>query len=220
MLITSTFQTMDNKEENINDLPIRQNIDWIKKAESKIPTYKKRLKIFIDPIKKESDKLDSVASSNEELDEFDFVESSNGELDEFDFVVSEIEQCSSLLHPKSQFTVGVKWKIYVKKVMQYKEFLFEKLKIINEERNASLKNQKANNYLKIFCIREFAPELKKNLDGSHLTKVEKQEIIHMLTGVNKTDSFDYNNKNDDFFKAIITDGEILDRVKLLKSKLN
>ena len=79
MLITSTFQTMDNKEENINDLPIRQNIDWIKKAESKIPTYKKRLKIFIDPIKKESDKLDSVASSNEELDEFDFVESSNGE---------------------------------------------------------------------------------------------------------------------------------------------
>jgi len=184
---------MAKQEKKINVLPIRKNIDWNQQADSKLETYLERLKKYI--------------------------KESNGELDEFDFVVNEIDQCSSSLHPKSQFTVGVKWTVYKKKVMHYKEFLLGKVKAINEERNQSVKNLKTNNYLKIFCIREFAPELKKNLDGSHLTKAEKQDIIHMLTGVNKTDSFDYNNKKDAFFKAMITDGEILDRVSKLKSKL-
>jgi hypothetical protein len=184
---------MAKQEKKINALPIRKNIDWNQQADSKLETYLERLEKYI--------------------------KESNRELDEFDFVVNEIDKCTFSLHENNQFTYGVKWTIYVKKVMKYKEFLFEKIKIINEERNASVKNLKTNNYLKIFCIREFAPELKKKLDGSHLTKAEKQDIIHMLTGVNKTDCFDYNNKKDSYFKAIITDGEILNRVSELKSKL-
>ena len=183
---------MDKQEENQRPFPPRTNIDWIQQAESKVDTYKKRLEKYIDK--------------------------SNSELDEFDFVVSEIDQCTFSLHEDNRFTNGVKWTIFKKKVMHYKEFLLDKVKAINEERNASVKNQKTNNYLKIFCIREFAPELKKNLDKSHLTKVEKQDIIHMLTGVNKTDSFDYNNKKDAYLMGFI-DGEIIDRVSKLKSKL-
>jgi hypothetical protein len=196
-VLTSTFQIMDKQEENKRPFPPRTNIDWLQQAESKIDTYKERLEKYIDK--------------------------SNGELDEFDFVVSEIDQCTFSSHENNRFTNnGIKWTVYKKKVMHYKEFLLDKVKAINEERNQSVKNQKANNYLKIFCIREFAPELKKKLDDlrhdKKLTKFEKQDIIHMLTGVNKTDSFDYNNKKDAYLKGFI-DGEILDRVDKLKSKL-
>jgi hypothetical protein len=150
---------MDNQEENLKLFPKRENIDWIQKAENMIPTYRERLSSFI--------------------------QSSNGKLDEFDFAKNEIDKCSSSLHPKSQFTEGVKWTIYVKKIKEYKKFLFLKIEAIEEIKKNSPKSKKTDRYIRLYALNKFAPELMKKLKSKDL----KKQVISLITGVNEQDSY-------------------------------
>jgi hypothetical protein len=167
--------------------------DWLGYAETLIPTYSERL--------------------------IRYIEKHHNKLDESDFIEDEIQEIEVRLMPKNQFTVGKNWTIFKKNINTYLKFLEEKRTVISDELTIEERTEKRTNYIKIYCLKKFAPELWKRLHG--LTKQEKAIIIHNITGINKRDCYTFFNnliQNEDWAKGFI-DGEVLDKIVELEFKL-
>jgi hypothetical protein len=184
---------MDNHEDINRPLRDHKTIDRIGNAKNLIPTYSERL--------------------------IRYIEKHDNKLDEFDFIKDEIKKNESLLEEKNQFTYGVKWRIFEKEINTYLKFLEEKSSCFSGALSVEEITEKTNNYIKIYCVERLTPELFGKL--RRLSKKDKTSIIHLLTGINERDSYDYFNrsiKNTDWVKGFV-DGEIIDKIDELKSKL-
>jgi hypothetical protein len=184
---------MDNQEQVDSPLLNHKSIDWIDHAETLIPTYSERL--------------------------IRYIEKHDNKLDESDFIEDEIQEFEVRLMPKNQFTVGKKWKLFKKTTNIYLKFLKEKRTFFSDELSIEERTQKRTNYIKIYCLKKFAPDLWNRIH--RLTKEEKAIVIHNITGINKRDCYTFFNnsiKNEDWAKGFI-DGEVLDKIVELEFKL-
>lgn len=159
-----------------------------------------------------------ISSYKERLSQY--IEKSKNELEESDFVKEQIAKHTHLLSEKNQFTYGVKWQIFMKHTKKYLDFLREKQEFLSDKFTTSEKLEKCTAYLKIYCLKKFAPELFDRLQKKG-KKEDKEIIIRSLTGVNKRDSYTYFNISvkDEAWVVSYIDGEFIKRLEELKSKL-
>jgi hypothetical protein len=205
VLITSTFQTMDKKEEtpepifskeDIAPFPKRHdNVDRVKIAKSLIPTYEERLA--------------------------EYLKKYDGEMDEVDFIKNEIRFISINLNENNQFTYGVKWDLFVKKLSGYKDFIIDRFKKYEVPKSQKKEKGYATNDHRLYALEVLCSDFIK-----HLTKLNQNgmdvkeigEIISYITNVNPVDAYK-KTLTADKHKRII-DKEFKDKIDEYKVKIN
>ena len=97
---------MDKQEENKRPFPPRTSMDKVENVKALIPTYEKRLEVFINK--------------------------SKGELGEIDFITKEVRFVSLWQDPINQYTVGIKWDLFLKNYVLSKEQFFSGVQALLE----------------------------------------------------------------------------------------
>ena len=156
-------------KEDIAPFPERDsNVDRVKIAKSLIPTYEKRLA--------------------------EYLKKYDGEMEELDFLKNELMISSTILEPKNNYTVGVKWEIYKKNYNLYVDFLERKQKsfIQTEPKSHNKKKDFALNDERLYALEVLCPDFinhltKLNSNGMDVTEIGK--IISYITNVNPVDAY-------------------------------
>lgn len=156
-------------KEDIAPFPERDsNVDRVKIAKSLIPTYEKRLA--------------------------EYLKKYDGEMEELDFLKNELMISSTILEPKNNYTVGVKWEIYKKNYNLYVDFLESKQKsfIQTEPKSQNKKKDFALNDERLYALEVLCPDFIKHLNkliSNGMDVIEIGEIISYITNVNPVDGY-------------------------------
>jgi hypothetical protein len=177
---------MDKQEENKRPFPPRTSMDKVENVKALIPTYEKRLEVFINK--------------------------SKGELGEIDFITKEVRFVSLWQEPINQYTIGIKWDLFLKNLNLYEQFLKEQYQKFTEP-VVQTRDRYSSNDQRLYALSILCPDFIKSL--SKLSKKQSGELISIITNANP----------DDCYKKLITgkelkvDGEFKDKIKQFKSDI-